>query len=155
MPIEGKEGLMEVIKRITDPRKPRGIRHPLPSILAMAVCAVLCGQRSYLGITEWAGGLTSDMLKRFGCKRESAPSGPTIRRTLQSIDVEETDREIGYWLASQNSLSGKAIATDGKTARGSRDGDKRPIHLLSAIVHKEGRVIAQKEVDEKTNEMLP
>jgi len=153
LPIEGKEGLMEMIKRITDPRKPRGIRHPLPSILAMAVCTVLCGQRSYLGIAEWSKGLTSDMLKRFGCKRESAPSEPTIRRTLQSIDVEETDREISHWLASQNSLSGKAIATDGKTARGSRDGNKRPIHLLSAIVHKEGRVIAQKEVDEKTNEI--
>ena len=63
LPIEGKKGLMEMIKRITDPRKPRGIRHPLPSILAMAVCTVLCGQRSYLGIAEWSKGLTSDMLK--------------------------------------------------------------------------------------------
>ncbi|MEW5813796.1 MAG: hypothetical protein AB1798_00135, partial [Spirochaetota bacterium] len=35
----------------------------------------------------------------------------------------------------------------------SSDGKKAPVHLLSAVVHKEGIVIAQKHVDEKTNEI--
>lgn len=51
------------------------------------------------------------------------------------------------------SLTGKAIAMDGKTLRGSGDGEESPKHLLSAVVHKEGIVIAQKDVDERTNEI--
>ena len=50
-------------------------------------------------------------------------------------------------------LSGKAVAMDGKTLRGSRDGDRLPVHLLSAVIHKEGIVVAQQRVDEKTNEI--
>jgi len=42
---------------------------------------------------------------------------------------------------------------DGKTVRGSGDGDKTAIHLLSAIVHGSGAVIAQAAVDSKTNEI--
>jgi Druantia protein DruA/DDE_Tnp_1-associated len=68
-------GLMEAISRTTDPRKKRGIRHKIVSILALSVCAVLCGARSYLAIGEWAKGLTKDVLKRFDCDRGIAPSG--------------------------------------------------------------------------------
>lgn len=46
-----------------------------------------------------------------------------------------------------------ANAYDGKTLRGSRDGDRLPVHLLSAVIHKEGIVVAQQRVDEKTNEI--
>ncbi len=42
---------------------------------------------------------------------------------------------------------------DGKTLRGSGDGEESPLHLLSAVVHKEGIVIAQKDVSERTNEI--
>jgi len=36
----------------------------------------------------------------------------------------------------------KGIAIDGKALRGSSDGERRPVHLLSAVIHKEGIVIA-------------
>jgi len=42
---------------------------------------------------------------------------------------------------------------DGKSLRGSRDAEQRPVHLLSAVIHKEGIVVAQQRVDEKTNEI--
>ena len=45
------------------------------------------------------------------------------------------------------------MGVNGKTLRGSRDGEERAKHLLSALIHKEGIVIAQKEVDKKTNEI--
>jgi len=50
-------------------------------------------------------------------------------------------------------LQGCGIAIDGKTLRGSHNGSQKAIHLLSAVIHKEGVVIAQEEVDEKTNEI--
>lgn len=147
------EGLIEEIKKITDPRKARGIRHPLHTILGIAVCAVIFGARSYRAIADWASGLTEQDLRRFGGTRGEAPSEPTIRRVIQRIDVEEFDRKIGMWLQRLQSLTGKAIAMDGKTLRGSGDGEESPKHLLSAVVHKEGIVIAQRDVSEKTNEI--
>ncbi len=147
------ERLIEEIKRVTDPRKARGIRHPLHTVLGIAVCAVMFGARSYRGIGDWAAGLSKENIRRFGSKRGKAPSEPTIRRVLQLIDVEEFDRKIGMWLQRLQSPVGKAIAMDGKTLRGSGDGQDSPKHLLSAVVHKEGIVIAQKDVSEKTNEM--
>jgi len=151
MPVER---LVDIISRITDPRKRRGIRHQLVSILSIAVCAVLCGARSFIGIGEWAKGLSKEALKRFGCRRGRPPSEPTIRRVLQRIDVVEFDRAIGNWLITQGlSLEGKGIAVDGKTLRGSNDGDGGRVHLLSAIIHKEGVVIGQKRVANKTNEI--
>ena len=45
------------------------------------------------------------------------------------------------------------IAVDGKTLRGARQADGRAVHLLSAMTHDERVVIAQQEVDHKTNEI--
>jgi len=55
------------------------------------------------------------------------------------------------WLAQQ--ADPDAVAVEGKTLRGSRDSDGKKTHLMSAILHKEAVVIAQKPVDRKTNEI--
>jgi hypothetical protein len=69
------------------------------------------------------------------------------------LDAAAFDHQIGGWLAKQNLLTGKGIAVDGKTIRGVHDGDQKAPHLLSAVVHEEGIVLAQQSVDEKTNEI--
>jgi len=142
------EGLKEKIGQLIDPRKRRGIRHQLVSILSLSVAAVICGARSYIAIAEWTSSLSKETLLRFGCTRR-APSEPTIRRMLQRIDVEVFDCAIGSWLVSMLPSPG-AIALDGKTLRGSGD---TKVHLLAAVVHKEGVVIGQTNVATKTNEI--
>lgn len=46
-----------------------------------------------------------------------------------------------------------ALAVDGKTLRGARIDAGRAVHLLSAMTHAEGATIAQRDVDQKTNEI--
>lgn len=147
------EGLMEQIRRLQDPRKRRGVRHPCAVVLGIALCAVICGARSFLGIADWAKGLREQDLRRFGGRRNKPPSEPTIRRMLHAIDAQAFDERIGEWLQAQKALCGKALALDGKTLRGSRDGEKPGVHLLSAVIHKEGLIVAQQAVDSKTNEI--
>ena len=56
-------------------------------------------------------------------------------------------------MARQQPLQGQGISMDGKTLRGSKDGEKPAVHLLSAHVHGSGTVISQVKVESKTNEI--
>jgi len=153
IPMTEKNGLIDLLLTITDPRMRRGKRHPVHFILALSVCATLSGAKSFEDITAWANKLTKRQLLRLGAWRPVAPSLSTIRRVLLMIDAETFDQKIYKWLRQHNLVAGKVIAIDGKTLKGSRQGDQIAIHLLSAVLHNEGIVIGQKNVGEKTNEI--
>jgi uncharacterized protein DUF4338/DDE family transposase len=153
LPLEGEGGLLDLLRTLPDPRKRRGVRHPLVCIVAIATCACLAGARSFEAMAQWAQELSRDAWKRLGGKRPTPPSEKCLRLTLQRLDVVALDRQLGGWLARQNLLTGKGIAIDGKTLRGAHDGGQQAPHLLSAVVHQEGIVLAQQSVGEKTNEI--
>lgn len=46
--------LLTVLAQVADPRARRGRRHGCGTVLAIAVCSVLSGARSYIAIAEWA-----------------------------------------------------------------------------------------------------
>ncbi|MFK4548295.1 putative transposase YbfD/YdcC [Streptomyces tendae] len=86
-----------------------------------------------------------------------------MRRVLQRVDGDALDTAIGTWLAARDPdrpLRGKdtaerfrrSLAVDGKTVRGARRTDGTQAHLLAAMTDA-GLVIAQREVDGKTNEI--
>lgn len=155
--LDRPDGLLDRLQQLKDPRKPRGVRHSMISTLAIAICAVLSGARSFTAIGEWSAGLSQELLRRFGCRFHPEkriyihPSEPTLRRHLQSIDAEKLDEIMNGWLANQTDPD--AIAVDGKTLKGAKDVDGRQVHLMSAVLHKEGIVISQRPVDRKTNEI--
>lgn len=45
------------------------------------------------------------------------------------------------------------MAVDGKTLRGAVGPDGRQVHLFAALLHQTGTVMAQRRVDDKTNEI--
>lgn len=153
LPLEHEGGLMQLLDSIADPRKPRGVRHSVATVVAIAICAALSGARSFCAIAEWTQSLSLEALHKMGSKRPKPPSEPTIRRVLQHIDSAKFDAQIGEWILDKIPLVGKAIAVDGKTLRGAHDAGQRPPHLLSAILHQEAVVIGQLAVGEKTNEI--
>jgi hypothetical protein len=103
---------------------------------------------------EWAAEQSKETLKKLGSKYGKPPSERTYRRVLSSLDVKEVDRQLGKWVAEQQTLiKGTGLAIDGKTLRGSGDGKTPAIHLLSAIVHGSGTVVAQIKVESHTNEI--
>jgi predicted transposase YbfD/YdcC len=154
LPLYGQGGLFDILSTIADPRQRRGVRHKIQSILAIGICATLAGARSLAAMAEWAAEQSRETLIRLGSKYGRAPSERTLRRVLASISVEEVDRRTGAWVAEQRRLlAGTGLALDGKTVRGSSDGEKGALHLLSAVVHGSGAVVAQIRVDSKTNEI--
>lgn len=157
VPIQTQGGLMEYLNRISDPRKPRGIRHTQVTVLAVAICALLSGAKSFIGIGEWAANLSQELLKRLGCRYNQRlrkyvpPSEPTLRRALQSVNADEVDQIVGEWLSLQS--NDDIVAVDGKVLRGSKVAGGKPVHLVSALLHHERTVIGQQQVDKKSNEI--
>jgi len=161
MKLEAKdiESLFAVLGQVADPRKRRGVRHRKRSLLAISVAAVVCGARSFEAMAQWARQCTQAELRRLRCRRNphtdrlEAPSEPTLRRFLQSIDAEAVDAAIGPWLAGLSLRDADAVALDGKTLRGARRTDQSQVQLLSLVVQSSGITIAQREVGSKTNEI--
>ncbi len=53
------------------------------------------------------------------------PCANTLTNRLAALDPDHLDRVIGGWLADRHAAGWGHIALDGKTVRGSRDGDTR------------------------------
>jgi hypothetical protein len=62
---------------------------------------------------------------------------------------------LNQWLADEDAMHwGDGVAVDGKSLRGSAHGHRdRPVHLLAALTQQTGQVMAQVDVDVKTNEI--
>lgn len=161
---EGEGGLLARLGEVADHRKRRGVRHQLASVLAIAVAATVSGARSQAAIGEFAADCPQDVLRRLGAKhhpvtrRYVAPHPDTFRRALAAVDAAALDRIVGSWLFDQV-RAGRVdeervvLALDGKSLRGSLRDDGRAVHLFAAMVHGEGVIVAQHEVDEKSNEI--
>ncbi len=100
----------------------------------------------------WPGCWRSRRRRCLAARAWVAPSETTLRRVLQQVDADELDRVVGGWLACQQDAPG-AVAVDGKTLRGAVDADGRQVHLLAALAHGSGVVLAQRRVDAKSNEI--
>jgi predicted transposase YbfD/YdcC len=164
-------GLLAYLAGLPDPRDRRGCRHGLVGVLAVAVCAVLAGARSFAAIGEWAADAPARVLRSLGVRPDpltgvvTAPDEATVRRILTAIDGDALDTAVGAWLrdlapvapvSSTDSLRPRrprpAIGVDGKTLRGSGPAGAQ-VHLLAAVDHAGQAVLAQVQVDGKSNEI--
>jgi hypothetical protein len=96
--------LLESLRTVIDPRRRRGIRHRLVSILALAAAAVVAGARPYVAAGQWAANAPAGVLGALEVRvhprtgRYVVPCESTIRRTLQACDGDQLDAVLGAWL---------------------------------------------------------
>ncbi|MEI5519847.1 ISAs1 family transposase [Streptomyces brasiliscabiei] len=154
-------GLLERLAGVPDPRDPRGVRHALVAVLALTACAVVAGATSVLAVSEWIADAPPHILQRLGIRldplfpKRLLPAETTVRRLLARIDGDALDRAVGRWLADRRPKVTvlRSLAVDGKSLRGAAKANGRKIHLLAALERATGRVLAQLDVGEKTNEI--
>lgn len=149
--------LAEVFGRLPDPRRIRGRRYRLGSLLGLCLVAVLGGAKSLAQIARFAADATAEVHDQLGLAR-ATPNASTLGRLLARLDGDTVDDAVGAWLARRatdpvdepDRLTG--LAVDGKTVRGSRT-DGHAVHLLAAALHGSQTVIAQRQVAAKSNEI--
>ncbi len=79
---------------VVDPRKRRGVRHPLAAVLTVVVCAVVAGARSFVAIAEWVADLPDELAQTLDTDRRR-PSESAIRRLLGKLDADRFDTAMG------------------------------------------------------------
>jgi len=157
--------LLRALAQVPDPRSRRGVRYPFAAILTVAVCAMLAGARSFVAIGEWAGDLPEQARAGLGLTGR-IPGPVTIWRVLISVDTAALEAAVGAWVRARletadaaarrprghRTRARRVLAVDGKAMRATRHG-VHPVHLLGVLDHATGVVLAQVDVDEKTNEI--
>jgi predicted transposase YbfD/YdcC len=159
-PLETVADLRKYLVDVPDPRARRGIRHPWTALLAAAAAAVLSGAVSITAIGEWVADAPQRVLALLGFRPDPLtrlfrpPHATTIRLVLAAADGDALDRAIGRFLQERQAPAAgrRLIAVDGKTLRGSRTRQKPATALIAAMTHG-GQVLAQRQVDGKSNEI--
>jgi len=162
-PVGLASGLRTALEGVLDPRRRRGIRHPLVVVLTAAVCAFAAGARSFVAAAEWVADLPAEVATALGVAQR-CPSESTLRRVLGRIDADRFDTVIGGFvqgLCAAMAPQGRrrVLAVDGRTVRGgSRHTGSDGIvvagrHLLVVIDQHARVVLGQLDVAGKTNEI--
>jgi predicted transposase YbfD/YdcC len=94
-------------------------------------------------------------LKTFLTLPCGIPSHDTFNRVFAALDPQAMEKGFVAWVSSIARLTaGEVVAIDGKALCGSRETGKRTlVHMVSAWAEGNGLVLAQRKVDEKSNEI--
>jgi hypothetical protein len=148
----GALSLHEAVSTVPDPRSRRGRRHPLPAILTLVTLGLLMGRRSLDSLARLRKDYGPGLILAVGFPRPRIPSKSTLSRLLRRLDPQAVEAALSGWLSPRLPADLDLLSVDGKTARGSRDGDIPGHHLVSAYAPQVEAVLAQIRVDAKTNE---
>jgi predicted transposase YbfD/YdcC len=154
------EELYACLQTIPDHRDRRGRQYPMASLLMIGVLAKLAGQDSSRAMAHWAKLRTRELSQLFHLKRERMPHYSTWSRVLgHAVEPAEVEHVLGQFFLravrrSERKRGSLQLALDGKTLRGTIPlGASRGVHLLAAYLPKQGVVLAQMQVDQKSNEI--
>ncbi len=149
------EAIEEHFGKIRDPRKDRTKDHKLIDIIAIAICAVICGAEGWVDIENF-GNKKLAWLKTFLELPNGIPSHDTFGRVFSLMDAEQFQAAFYEWVQAVNELvHGQIVNIDGKCLRGSQEKGlrKRGIYMVSAWAEENHLVLGQRKVDEKSNEI--
>jgi predicted transposase YbfD/YdcC len=146
---------------LEDPRSHINRRHPLPSILVIAVLAVLAGAAGPTAIARWAK-FKEDLLAGILDLPNGIPGKDVFRRVLMVLQPAAFEAAFNAWIArlraeatAETGVDRPIISLDGKTARRSHDAGEGlgPLHVVTAWAGAYGLALGQEVCAETSNEI--
>jgi predicted transposase YbfD/YdcC len=146
---------------LEDPRSPIDRRHPLPSILVIAVLAVLAGAAGPTAIARRARS-KEDLLMGILDLPHGVPGKDVFRRVLMMLKPAAFEAAFNGWIArlrddaiAEAGVERPIVAIDGKAARRSHDArnDLGALHVVTAWAGEYGLAPGQEVCAEKSNEI--
>jgi predicted transposase YbfD/YdcC len=146
---------------LEDPRAHVNRKHPLVSVVVIAMMAVLAGAGGPTAIARWAA-LKEELLLQVLALPNGIPRKDVFRRVLALLRPEAFQACFVNWLQSLRARAAEAtgvdqpvFAVDGKTARRSHDGARGlgALHCVSVWATDFGLSLGQLACEEKSNEI--
>lgn len=166
--------LFALLAQLPDPRKPRGRRYALATILALISLAKLAGETSISGIAHWARLRAAWLCPLLQVARASLPCANTYINVCATLDIDDLNRRLAHFfvpplppLPQPTAVvpppatlppvrAQRHLALDGKTLRGTRRAGclvLPAVHLLSLYDVTHQGTLAQAEVATKEHEI--
>jgi predicted transposase YbfD/YdcC len=157
-------GLDEVVRhfeQLEDPRSEVNLRHPLVSVVVIALLAALAGAGGPTAIARWAV-LKQEFLVHVLDLPNGIPRKDVFRRVLMALKPAAFQACFVDWLRSLRTEATAAtgveqpiLAVDGKTARRSHDRQNGlgALHSVSVWASEFGLSLGQVACAEKSNEI--
>jgi len=148
-------------EELDDPRSAVNLRHPLVSVVVIAIMAVLAGAGGPTAIAKWAV-MKEQLLLRLLPLPHGIPQKDVYRRVLSTLKPEAFQACFVGWLqalrdqaCAASGVQQPVLAVDGKTLRRSHDRSKGlgALHSVSVWASEFGLTLGQVATDEKSNEI--
>jgi predicted transposase YbfD/YdcC len=146
---------------LEDPRSEINRKHPLVSVVVIAIMGVLAQAGGPTGIATWAE-LNAEFLKSLLPLPNGIPGKDVFRRVLCALKPDAFQKCFADWLEAMRAAAEAATgveqptyAIDGKTLRRSHDAKKGlgALHSVSVWASEYGITLAQVATEEKSNEI--
>lgn len=142
---------------IEDPRQFNKVKYPINEVVGMVLIASLGNANEWTEIEMFCK-LHEKLLRKYFKLENGIPSHDTFQRVMGMIDPKVIQQLQIVWNEYISKSDGEGIKKilniDGKTMRGSRTEDKKPLHIVSAWCDEDGICFGQKAVKEKENEIV-
>ena len=137
----------------TQPTSKRNIIYSLEALLYLTISAVISGCNTWETIAEY-GRLKKDWFRKFYTYK-CMPSHDAINDLFCVLDAKKFGK---FFINLINGIATKTssdvVAIDGKTISGAAsNGDKFPVHIVTAFCAKNKLCLGQLAADEKSNEI--
>jgi len=148
--------VLELLNRIADPREEKKVRHPLPTILFISLCAIFCGAESWEDIKLW-GEVHKEWLSKYVDVSKGIPSYSTIRRMFMIISPACWGQLMHKTITHHHPdmKPEDQVAIDGKTIRGSKckAKDVSAMQMVHAWSAENSIILGEVKTDSKSNEI--
>jgi len=150
-----KPKIIELAENVADPRIDRCKKHPLASMIFIALVSTVCGADDWVSISD-TGEYLKDWIAQYVKLPFGIPSHDTFGRTFGLIDNQVFSQFLIDWadhlrIKSENEI----VAIDGKTLRGNaqKQAGLSGLHILNAWSVENGICLGHLDVGTKTNEI--
>jgi len=141
--------------QLEDPRDERHRKHPRINLITIAILGVLAGADTRVDLARY-GNSKQEWLGTLLDLSNGIPSHDTFGRVFRWLDSEAFQMQFVSWTEPVCAIRrGTGEALDGKKLRRSQDGthERDGIWMVSAWASENRRVLGQRKVDDKSNEI--
>jgi hypothetical protein len=96
---------------------------PLTAVLSLPAVAILAGHKSLQAIAQVGRDHGKALAFALGFRRGKTPAKSTLSETVRALDTDAFEAALRAWAQGRWADGGEATAIDGKTLKGSRDGE--------------------------------